>query len=170
VQGVFLLDLRPEADLPADPLPVAAGSLLGQTLSGTEEVPEGAQLIGGEFHAWTFLLARGSVVYLVPRGRRDLCVYPREMLKGAFVQELGPLPRELRSARRKAALHWAFNERKRKLIGEKKSPVLWQLSRFYRFGLKFAGFKMPTDLVIQSQNSRISNLSRSAGKSGAIHE
>jgi len=170
VQGVFLLDLRPEAELPADPSPVADGSLLGKTLSGTEDVPEGAQLIGGEFHAWTFLLARGSVVYLVPRGRRDLCVYPREMLKGAFVQEIGPLPRELHGARRKAALHWAFNERKRKLIGEKKSPALWQLSRLYRFGLKFAGFKMPTDLVIQDQNKRISSLSRSAGKSGAIQE
>lgn len=170
VQGVFLLDVRPETALAADPLPVAEGSLLGKTLSGAEEVPEGAQLLGGEFHAWTFLLAKGSVVYLVPRGRKDLCVYPREMLKGAFVQELGPLPPELRSAKRKAALHWAFNEKKRRLIGETKSPALWQLSRLYRFGLKFAGFKMPTDLVIADQKSLVANFSRSAGKSGAIQE
>lgn len=131
VMGAFLLDARDETR--ATSLGIATHHLVRQTLLGHEDVPQGALLIAGEFDTWHFLLARGSIVYLVRRGSRELSIFPREMLKGAFVQEIRELNEDLQTALKKAQWHWAIQDFKQQFLGNKKSPALWQLSRFYQW-------------------------------------
>lgn len=140
VIGCFYAE--PQRSMPAPPS-------LNRVCDWQQGLPAGAVLIDQNFRTWIFLVARGSVFYVVPRGKTELTVLPADSLARAVVQRVENLSPDLEGGRRKALVHWRIHSVKRRILGQQKGLLLWPLSWVYRLGLRYAGFKMPANLVIR---------------------
>lgn len=110
--------------------------------------PLGLPVLGTDGSTWHYLTQRASTVYLLHPDGKTLRVAPQYFLLGAALPNKEIAPSALEKALRRAELHWRVNSWKRKILGQRKSKVLWQLSRLYRLCLRCVGIETPPDLVI----------------------
>ncbi|MGZ3700764.1 MAG: radical SAM protein [Bdellovibrionota bacterium] len=113
------------------------------------QLSPGALLLGADLQVWIFLRGRESLFYVATENDFRVRIVAKEFVLGALPFEAGAEGRGLRRALRRADFHRGVHAVKNRLVGRRKSKMLWKLSQMYRSGLKRVGVETDSDLVIR---------------------
>lgn len=123
---------------------------VGKSLTENDKLVPGSEIICWNEDSWIYLHGAGNVIYLSPKNSESLHILPTTTLNEAYLWRMSPLSTSKEKLRQTALKHSRWNELKNKIIGNRKSKLLWKLSLLYRARLSKKGISMPSDLVIKT--------------------